>query len=310
MFKIDPTNPVVRFLKDPWHLIAADVIPVLAATYFTVKKLTNFSAEGLLDGLIKPKGTDVLIGIGLAVIGYATVVKVALLVIGRFEIPLISGFDNGSLLHLFKKNNKEIEQHLADIKLTTFNQQSFGRFHTFGPNINLLVYSLNEHLLSVLPSSSGRVRQRDLCISFYEIVPAESQSARGQCFKLVANHPAQLEVKTVEMFTADPIFAGFAGVKALKGGVPICIPNCSAGEYVKAGVKRRKNVKQYFGVPMEVTGQRAGLLNIEIHNKICFASAKLMEDFYSEDLYPFKCLFEYQLLKREFFTQLASRITP
>ena len=214
-------------------------------------------------------------------------------------------------MHLYKKNNLEIEQHLSEIKLPTFGRQNFVKFHAFNQNINLLVFSLNEHLRAVLPCPSGRWRQRDLCISFYELDPANSLSPKGPCFKLTTHYdPASFVLSTLEMFPEDPQFASFAGVRALKQDVPVCIPNCSGGEYVKSGVKRRKHVKQYFGVPMDVAETRVALLNIELHNKESFTSARQMEEFCSEHLYPFKCLFEYQLLKREFFTQLAPRILP
>jgi len=70
------------------------------AGYFTFKKLTDFAAETILHGLITHRGTEYLIGLGLAIIGYFTLVKAALLVISKFEIPLVNSTDYTSLLHL------------------------------------------------------------------------------------------------------------------------------------------------------------------------------------------------------------------
>lgn len=312
MPKLDPNSRLVKFLKDPWNQIAADAIPAATAAYFTYKKFTDFSAEHILDGWVTAKGTDYLIGTGLAVIIYATLVKIALVFVARFEVRLAGGVDYNSIKHLYKKNNLEIEQHLKDIKLPAFGKQNFLKFHAFNPNINLLIYSLDAHLRHAISPTEGKLRQRDLCISLYELVESKPELAdRGSRFTLAAHYdPACFELKTVDIYVNAIDFQGFAGVRAIKNGNTVCVPNCSNGTYFKGSIKRRRHVKQYFGIPLEVGGQIVALLNIETHNKNCFASAKQMEDFFSEHLYPFKCLFEYQFLKRNFFAELAHHIAP
>ncbi len=167
------------------------------------------------------------------------------------------------------------------------------------------MYSLNEHIKSALHES--KLKQKDLCISYYHRKLGDSSGPLD--FELLTHYePSCFDIKTVVLSPNRDTTKEYAGARAISTNGKVCITNCSSGEYVKAGVKRRKTARQFFAIPLETSGTVEGLVNIEIHHKECFASIKQMEEFYSNHIYGFKCLFEYQLLKRKFFAAIADKL--
>ena len=58
-----------------------------------------------------------------------------------------------------------------------------------------------------------------------------------------------------------------------------------------------------MGCKLESNSEVFGFLNIEFHNHHLFMDEDEMQDFMEENIFPFKLLFEYQYLKRDFFNK-------
>jgi len=59
---------------------------------------------------------------------------------------------------------------------------------------------------------------------------------------------------------------------------------------------------------LAIESETLGFLNIEFHNREFFPDEIALKDFVENELIAFKCLLEYQFLKRKFFATVNSHL--
>lgn len=297
----------IKFLRRPTNQIIADVVPLLTAVYFTIKKLWDTSIEHVLDQWFKDGFTTFILGLLIAIIIYSCLVKTGLIIIDK--ISSLTGFniDLSALSYILRTINAEIAQHITDISNVSFNKSVFSTFHPYNENINLVITDLQKNIVNAFKKQN--LGDKDVFISYYHHPAGEIPSKKlDELEYLVHVDESCCDVETKKLSAAEPAHRDYLGIKAFSRSHVIYEAKADKKNYIKDDCDRRKTIKHYFGVPLVVKDRCIGIINIEIHNKPVFDDKQAMEAFYKNVIYSFRCQFEYQLHKRVFFKLIESKL--
>lgn len=153
-----------------------------------------------------------------------------------------------------------------------------------------------------------RVKSRDLFISIYKIRGFESPAWEPQELEYVTHfdHTRDLICSRIIQIS-DGAFRDYECIKAIKQKTQtVVMIDCS--EYAKSRNNRHKTIKHYVGFLLEVEGKAIGFINIEFHKHTYFPDHEKLLEFVERDVLAFRCLIEYQFLKKKFFTAVKERL--
>lgn len=298
-----PENRIVRFVNRPANLVVAEIVPLLTAVYFSIKKMFDTSIEGVMDAWFKPIFTNYLLGCVIAVILYACLLRVVSIVIKHITVLPSFRITSSSFFHIIKRINAEIEEHVGLLQSNGLSTGSFCSFLRYDVNIASIIVDLHSEMVRLF--SSRGISKRDIVISLYhcseDAAPDGKQSALDYC---VHYDRSCGDISTKRISMDDPLTRDFVACKVLDRGEIKYLVDAVKGGYVVANVGRRQSVKQFIGIPIVSRDITVGLLNIEIHRRSIFEDEDQMADFYSEIVYGFRNQIEYQVNKRTFFSLL------
>ncbi len=212
------------------------------------------------------------------------------------------------LLNCLFKCNIEIDKHLKELFGGRFNLSSIEQKHNYEDNLQFLHISLVEHLVSAL-KKKHKMSMDDIFVSVFHDPSFSSDINNIKVYQYVSHYdPSIYNTETEELSLENRETLKFAGIRALLQNKHIICTSTGRGQYVVGSCERRKSIKHYIGIPLNVMKRPVALLNIEFHNKSVFEDAKGMKKFIRNEIQAFIYLYEYQLHKKYFFTHLKERM--
>jgi len=189
--------------------------------------------------------------------------------------------------------NNEICVHIDKCEAGQQLIDSLSDQHSFDINLRLITDSLVEHLKKSLDGI--KITKKDLFISLYQY----SKNTSSLEYLLHFDQKRDL-VRTKSIPLESEQFKNYESVKCMNS------PNLTAvvlnkKDYAQGLPKRYRTLQHYIGLKLEMNGSVFGFINIEFHNNALFTDEDSMISFMEENVFPFKLLFEYQFLKRQFF---------
>lgn len=254
-----------------------------------------------ISHIFQPRAADIIMLFLEFGIGYALLAKFILFTLDYFESDQIPGL---SIPHYrcLLNNNKEIENHISEIRSRKLVLTRIGEKHSYEQNIAIIHRNLSDHLMECLREE--KIDPKDIFLSVFHDDKCDINFDRITSYQYCSHfdptlHSTQTSVLEIE----KDKFRNFAGIKAIKRK-EIVVCHKIAGDYVVGKEARRQSIKHYIGVPLKIGDKVVALLNIEFHNKVFFKTVDEMKSFYQKEIQAFVYLYEYQIHKKYFFNHL------
>lgn len=273
-----------------------DIVLLLASGYLLVKKVFTFSISGwLLQNYLNQGGVNLYIYISGGLLITALCLKFVAVIFEAFPPSKHLSVEPDEITACLQNMNNEISAHLAKCETEQPFVNRLSEQHSFDINLRLITESLVEHVKKSL--NGIKIKKRDLFVSLYAL-NEESQTLE---YLLHFDQKRDL-VRTKSIPLNGDAFEKYESVKCLLSNSTACVV-LEKRHYEKGLPKRYKTLQHYIGLKLELNGATFGFLNIEFHNNPLFTDEDTMTEFMEENIFPFKLLFEYQFLKRDFFKQ-------
>jgi hypothetical protein len=242
----------------------------------------------------------------LAIAGYATALKIGLLILDAYPATRVKTTEPEGLNHCCLRNNEEISRHLASILDSPGGAVvTFRTLHNFQVNVALVVQSLAHHITSTLTGA----RSRDIFISIYTIPRFEDLASPRESLEYLTHvDPKRDFIHSRSIDFADGLYQQYECVKCIRSPRETCLIFDCKANYYKSPSKRHKTVIHYIGMKLKANGVLLGFVNIELHNRQFFSTEEEMLDYVESHLMAFRYLLEYQFLKRAFFHTVATTL--
>lgn len=288
------------------HRTFVDVCVASLAGYFTLKKYFGWSLSVWLAQVFTPAAVPIVEYPLLAIAGYATAMKIGLLILDAYPATRIKITEPEGLNHCCLRINEEIARHLASILASPATAvTTFTTYHNFKVNVALVVQSLADHIKSTLSGS----RSRDIFISVYAVPCFEDTSAPRDTLEYLTHvDPKRDFIHSRSISFSDGAFRQYECIKCVHSPHETCFVLDCQSNYYRSASKRHKTIQHYVGMKLQANGTLLGFVNIEFHNKRFFVSEDEIVDYVETHLIAFRYLLEYQFLKRAFFETVASKV--
>ena len=288
------------------HKFFVDFVLLMVASYFVIRKTTNFSGSGLPEGIFQPDAGGKIVEFLTYVVAYALAARLVIYCKDYFKVidaPSL-GFPHYRCL---LNNNKEIEKHLNELREDCFSLDKMDERHSYEENIQIIHRNFSEHLTSALKEK--KIGMSDIFMSLFHDKDFNFEFENRKIFDYSSHYdPTLYDTGTSQIDIGNSSYKDFAGVRAIKRKSPVICHKIGSNNYDIGKEERRQSIKHYLGVPLKINGSVVGLLNIEFHNKSIFSSAKEMKTFYQKEVQAFTYLYEYQLHKKYFFKHLNEQV--
>jgi hypothetical protein len=291
---------VAAFFLNKTHSIVVEIVAYAFATAITIKKLVGFSITNWLNLKlspfnITPSEVDFIVYSCMAVVAYALIAKVMLVVIGHYngDVPLDSGILRIAkcFLNVKGEDEKEIIA-LRDNGVPT-SQLIEIRRQRADVNVTGLLDTICGQLRESLPG----LKEDNVFISVYVTEEPRSQHNKPKKLRLLTHFPRfdNGEIVSPIIDLDAEKFANYESVKCIKNGKSnVLLANCK--KYHKSNSDRHKNIRHYIGLPLTGAGVTLGFLNVEI-SRLCFTSEKELSSFVVKNLLGYRYLLEHELLR-------------
>ena len=164
--------------------------------------------------------------------------------------------------------------------------------HNFKVNVRVISDLLASHI-----SKSTDIEKKNLFISLYSYDDSEKKLR----YELHQDPKKDLvKSKVIDIYNDE--YREYECVKCIKSENFFAYV-LDKKRYAKGKERRYSTFKQYIGCKIESPEILFGFLNIEFHKIEVFPNEDEIFDFMEKNISPFKQLFEYQFLKRNFFSK-------
>ncbi|HAW53322.1 MAG TPA: hypothetical protein DCX54_13500 [Flavobacteriales bacterium] len=281
---------------------------LIVASYFIVRKATNFSGSGLIKQIFMPAAGEIIVIILTCVVFYALLARIVIYThefFKKIDAPSL-GFPHYRCL---LNNNKEIEKHLKELKCGVLSLDNICERHSYEENMQIIHRNFSEHLFASLKDKNKDIGGGDIFLSLFHDDEFDIDFENISTFSYSSHYdPTLHNTVTSELNLGNQKFNAFAGIRAIKKKNTVICYKVKKGNYEVGKEERRKSIKHYIGIPLKINGSVVGLLNVEFHNKNIFSSADEMKLFYQKEIQSFVYLYEYQMHKKYFFKHLKNKV--
>lgn len=299
-----------EFIKRPYIGYSSEIITIFVSFYFIARKAGLPSSTEFAEKFLKPEYVEFPLWFALVVIFLSAVVKCLMIYSEKFRKPnnpIPTQIKTYS--HPIVSVNIEIEEHLEKLRGATLSKADFLNFHSFKRNSGALLAIMANHICESLKGKS--VNSSSICISLYTIEEVCRYGPSPENLRyLIHSDSSNHQISTDKIDLKDSRYAKWAMVQGVLNKKVILLHEVTDSNFEIEGSERRKEIKSFIGVPILVENHAVGFLNIEFHLEGAFKNFNEIQKFYSEHIFGFKCLMEYQCLKKIFFKNLADKLIP
>lgn len=208
------------------------------------------------------------------------------------------------IVSVLEQMNREIENHInvaSDKKDSLTGKadiDSIQRQHNYQLMLNNIVERLREQIRESLIDKGAELD--DILISLYVFNPMKKTlTLQACCYEqkdLILSKTIVIDERKYEEYEC---------VKAMKNDSLVTYVH-DKKKYFRSTEKKKKTFRHYIGCKIATESTILGYINIEFHNKVLFVDEKEMQDFYFDNIAPYKLLSEYQFLKSWFIHTLVN----
>ena len=291
-----------------WHIFAVNACLLALGSYFTLQKLHPFSPTEFLGAYLPSRGVEAVKSLLVWIVGYSSIIKLITFAGEVFPKALSKSEDPGKLNSCVLLVNDEIKRHLLNLNAeSNFTPDRLASAHQFEVNVAAIASYMGDHIVGCF--AGLKAKPKDIFISVYKIAGFEGHGSKLKQLEYVTHYPLARDTvnsKTIKL--EDPAFQAYECVKAVRTSEQIVL-KFDCADYAKSKNSRHKTSKHYIGFLLEADGKQLGFVTVEFHKYNFFLSLDAMAEFLEKELFAFRCLIEYQFLKRRFFTQVRAKIT-
>jgi flagellar basal body-associated protein FliL len=285
-----------------FHKVVSEAVFLIISSYFVIKKIYEYSFTETLNEVFNADASKVIIKIFIFIIIYSILTRIIVYIYDQFKEK---EYPNLALPHYrcLLKNNKEIANHINNMRENIFSLTEIDKHHMYEDNIQFIHKNLYDHLSESLKDK--KILINDIFISYFHDETFNLDFTKIKYYSYSSHFdPTIFETHTSKIDIQQQKFKYFAGARAIKKKTTVVCAKIGTENYDKSNKDRRESIKHYFGIPLSIDQKVVGLLNIEIHNKNIFGSENEMKTFYQKEIQSFIYLYEYQLHKKYFFNNL------